>query len=109
MKGGKILSNITRDYLIILDVKTGTFDVPNMYFYNTDKNTSNIYVQLVVRETTVNATPIENATDYIVEAKIVKPGPVYKDLTGVLVNEAEAIYEFDLPSDCTNLSGSYKI
>ena len=103
------MPNINRDYLVVIDVKSGNITAPSMYFYNTDKNTSNIYVQLVKKETTVDATPIENATNYIVEAKIVKPGPVSKDLTGVLVNDAEAIYEFDLPNDCTNLSGSYKI
>lgn len=104
------MTNINRDYFVILDVKSGELSgSTQMYFYNTDKNTSNIYVQLVVRETPVDATPIENATNYIVEAKIVKPGPVTKDLTATLVNESEAIYEFDLPNDCTNLSGSYKI
>lgn len=103
------MPNINRDYLVVIDVKSGNITAPSMYFYNTDKNTSNIYVQLVKKETTVDATPIENATNYIVEAKIVKPGPVSKELTGVLVNDAEAIYEFDLPNDCTNLSGSYKI
>ena len=103
------MTNINRDYLVVIDVKSGNITSPNMYFYNTDKATSNIYVQLVVKETIVNATPIETASDYSVVAKIIKPGKVLKELTGVLVNEAEAIYEFDLPADFTNLSGKYDV
>ena len=56
------MPNINRDYLVVIDVKSGNITAPSMYFYNTDKNTSNIYVQLVKKETTVNATPIENYT-----------------------------------------------
>ena len=99
------MSNINRDYLCILDVKTGAINAPKMYFYNTDRSTSNIYVQLVVKETIVSATPIENATDFVIEAKIVKPNGFVKEITGQLVNEADAIYEFDLPEDFTDLTG----
>ena len=99
------MSNINRDYLCILDVKTGAINAPKMYFYNTDRSTSNIYVQLVVKETIVSATPIENATDFVIEAKIVKPNGFVKEMTGQLVNEADAIYEFDLPEDFTDLTG----
>ena len=99
------MSNINRDYLCILDVKTGAINAPKMYFYNTDRSTSNIYVQLVVKETIVSATPIENATDFVIEAKIVKPNGFVKEMTGQLVNESDAIYEFDLPEDFTDLTG----
>ena len=103
------MANINRDYLVVLDVKTGNATAPNMYFYNTDKSTSNIYVQLVVKETVVKVTPIENATDFVIVAKIIKPGKALKEMTGVLVNIEEAIYEFDLPTDFTNLSGDYDV
>ena len=31
-----ILMNINRDYLIILDVKSGEVDSPNIYYFNTE-------------------------------------------------------------------------
>ena len=103
------MSNINRDYTIVLDVKSGTFTAPTMYFYNTDINTSNIYVQLGIKETLLNVNPIDNATDYKIKVNIIKPNKVVKVLYGVLVNEEESIFEFDLPEDCTNISGIYKL
>ena len=104
-----ILMNINRDYLITLDVKTGDIKSPEMYFYNTDKKTSNIYVQLIIKDTTVLVTPIENATDFSVKMNLIKPGGIVKFLDGILVNEEEAIYEFDLPEEFINLGGKYKL
>lgn len=103
------MSNINRDYTIILDVKSGTFTAPTMYFYNTDVNTSNIYVQLVIKETLLNVTPIDNATDYKIKVSIIKPNNIVKVVNGTLVNEEQSIFEFDLPEDCTNVSGIYKL
>ena len=103
------MSNINRDYLIILDVKSGEVDSPNIYYFNTDKNTSNLYVQLMVRQTPIDVSPIEIANELNVTARIVKPGSFAKTVDGNLVNEKEAIYEFDLPEECTNLSGKYKM
>lgn len=100
-------TNINRDYLITLNVKTGAITAPNMYFFNTDKSTNNIYVQLVIKETVVNASPIENASDFAIKMNLIKPGNVVKFVSGKLVNRSEAIYEFDLPEDCTNLAGKY--
>ena len=62
--------NINRDYLIILDVKKGNVSSPNIYFFNTDKNTSNIYVQLIIKETDIIATPIENVENFKIKANI---------------------------------------
>ena len=101
--------NINRDYLIILDVKSGEVDSPNIYYFNTDKNTSNLYVQMVIKETNIEATPIDNATNYSIKANILKPNMVGKIVEGNLVNEAKAIYEFKLPADCTDFSGNAKI
>lgn len=103
------MSNINRDYLIILDVKSGEVDSPNIYYFNTDKNTSNLYVQMVIKETSIEATPIDNATNYSIKANILKPNMVGKIVEGDLVNEAKAIYEFKLPADCTDFSGNAKI
>lgn len=101
--------NINRDYLIILDVKSGEVDSPNIYYFNTDKNTSNLYIQMVIKETNIEATPIDNATNYSIKANILKPNMVGKIVEGNLVNEAKAIYEFKLPADCTDFSGNAKI
>ena len=101
--------NINRDYLIVLDVKSGEVDSPNIYYFNTDKNTSNLYVQMVIKETNIEATPIDNATNYSIKANILKPNMVGKIVEGDLVNEAKAIYEFKLPADCTDFSGNAKI
>ena len=97
-------TNINRDYLITLNVKSGAITAPSMYFFNTDKSTNNIYVQLVIKETVVNATPIENASDFAIKMNLIKPGNVVKFVSGKLVNRNEAIYEFDLPEDCINLT-----
>ena len=103
------MPNINRDYLIILDVKKGNVSSPNIYFFNTDKNTSNIYVQLIIKETDIIATPIENVENFKIKANILKPNMVGKIVEGNLVNEAKAIYEFKLPADCTDFSGNAKI
>ena len=36
------ITNLNRDYLIKINVKEATIDVPKMTFWNTDKKTSNI-------------------------------------------------------------------
>lgn len=102
-------SNINRDYLIKLNVKTSTYQAPNIYFYNTDVATSNIYVQLIVHETLLEVTPIEQASNYRIKVNIIKPNNVVKTLYGTLVNEEDSIFEFNLPEDCTNLSGTYHL
>lgn len=102
-------SNINRDYLIKLNVKTSTYQAPNIYFYNTDVATSNIYVQLIVHETLLDVTPIEQASNYRIKVNIIKPNNVVKTLYGTLVNEEDSIFEFNLPEDCTNLSGTYHL
>ena len=102
-------SNINRDYLIKLNVKTSTYQAPSIYFYNTDVATSNIYVQLIVHETLLDVTPIEQASNYRIKVNIIKPNNVVKTLYGTLVNEENSIFEFNLPEDCTNLSGTYHL
>lgn len=100
--------NINRDYLVVLDVKSGGVSAPAIYFFNTDKKTSNIYVQLVVKESKVKATPIDEASNYSIKMNVIKPGGIVKFMDGILVNEEDSIYEFDLPTDFTNLGGSYQ-
>ena len=102
-------SNINRDYLLKLNVKTGTYQAPTIYFYNTDINTSNIYVQLIIHETLLEVVPIEQAYNYGIKVNIIKPNNVVKTLNGTLVNEEDSIFEFNLPEDCTNITGTYHL
>ena len=51
---------------------------------------------MILRQTTVEANPIENATDYFIKANVIKPDLDFNILDGILVNEEKAIYEFNL-------------
>lgn len=96
------MSNIERDYIVKLDIKTGYITSPEeIYFYNTDKNTNNIYVKLIANDTL-------NATDLSVEMNVIKPKNIIKQMNGVLVNQEQALFKFELPEDFTNLCGWYK-
>ncbi len=104
------MSNINRDYMLTLNVKTGEIQCPReIKFINVDKHTANIYVKLVFDETTINYSPIELMSSYNVILNIVKPNMVAERLDGRLSSNDEVIYEFNLPLNCVNLSGSYKM
>ena len=45
------MSNINRDYLLVLDVKSGKLEIPELNFYILDKYTANIYINLVTTQT----------------------------------------------------------
>ncbi len=108
------MANINRDYLIINDVKKSNVKLDNgsMNFYITDKNTQNIFVNLVINtsknELITKYANIENADDYTVTMNIVKPDNTYKVLEGQLHSREEAIFEFDLPADCCDQVGTYR-
>ena len=108
------MANINRDYLIVNDVKKSNVSLDNgsITFYITDKNTQNIFVNLVIN---ISDNPliqkyanIENAEDYILTMNIVKPDNTYKIIQGKLHDKANAIFEFDLPDYCCDKVGSYR-
>ena len=103
------MANINRDYLCILDVKTGNIQSPEMIFVNTDVNTSNIYVQLCVNELSVNVSPVESIEQYTLEMQVIKPNNTPGTIQGILVNTEESIFEFNLPNDFIELGGIYLI
>lgn len=103
------MSDIDRDYLVVLDVKKGRITSPCLNFVNSDIGTSNIYLQLVSRMTMSNKTPLENPEMYIVMAVILKAKTTPKVVLGKLINKEESIFEFNLPPDCTNLGGVHDI
>ena len=106
--------NINRDYLIINDVKKSsiTLDNGSMFFYITDKNTQNIFVNLVINVSNNDLIQkyanIENAEDYTLTMNIVKPSNTYKVVEGKLHNKEKAIFEFNLEEDCCDEIGTYR-
>ena len=106
--------NINRDYLIINDVKKSNVQLKNdnIFFYITDENTQNIFVNLVINTSNSNIigkyVNIENAEDYTLTMNIVKPDNTYKIIEAKLHSKEDAIFEFDLPRDCCDIIGSYK-
>src|SRR5574344_83065 len=106
--------NINRDYLIINDVKKSNVKLDNgsIFFYITDKNTQNIFVNLVINisnnELIQKYANIENAEDYTLTMNIVKPDNTYKIVEGKLHDKEKAIFEFNLNEDCCDEIGPYR-
>ena len=106
------ITNLNRDYLIKINVKEATIDVPKMTFWNTDKKTSNMFVQLVINmsenELIKNYVTIENATDYKITLNVIKPKTnQYRTFEAKLLNEEKALFEIDLPDEFTDQVGEY--
>lgn len=106
--------NINRDYLIINDVKKSNIKLDNgsMFFYITDKNTQNIFVNLVINVSNNDLIQkyanIENAEDYTLTMNIVKPSNTHKVIEGKLHDKEKAIFEFNLNEDCCDEIGTYR-
>ena len=108
----KNITNLNRDYLIKINVKEATIDVPKMTFWNTDKKTSNMFVQLVINmsenELIKNYVTIENATDYKIVLNVIKPKTnQYRTFEAKLLNEEKALFEIDLTSEFIDQVGNY--
>lgn len=106
------ITNLNRDYLIKINVKEATIDVPKMTFWNTDKKTSNMFVQLVINmsenKLIENYVTIENATDYKITLNVIKPKTnQYRTFEATLLNEEKALFEIDLTSEFIDQVGNY--
>lgn len=106
------ITNLNRDYLIKINVKEATIDVPKMTFWNTDKKTSNMFVQLVINmsknELIKDYATIENATDYKIVLNVIKPKTnQYRTFEAKLLNEEKALFEIDLTSEFIDQVGNY--
>lgn len=105
------VKNINRDYLLTVDVKSSSVSTQNLKFYITDNKTSNIFVQLMINMSTndliKNLVILEDASNYNLELKIIKPNNEPKRVKGVLLDEANAIFLFDLENDNKDLIGNY--
>ena len=103
--------NTNRDYLIIVDVKTSTIrEFNKLEFYINDKESHNIFVQLVIKEShdIINKyVPIDDPNLYELAMNIVKPTNEHKRITGELISLEDGLYEFKLPQDCCDKVGTY--
>lgn len=111
------MANLNRENLITVDMKNATISntAGNMTFYITDKKTSNIFCKLAINESESNDfaedddfIPIENALDYKITLRVVKPNHEPKELEFTLLNDKQAIFMVDLPDDYKDRAGTYK-
>ena len=105
--------NLNKDYLVIVDVKSATVSTPNkMSFYITDIKTANIFAQLVINDSNSELikkyAPIENAKDYKIKLRVIKPNNEFKEIEFSLLNELEAFFMVDLTEDFKDIIGTYK-
>ena len=105
--------NHNKDYIITVDVKSATVATPNkMNFYITDIKTANIFAQLVINDSNSELikkyAPIENAQDYKIKLRVIKPNNEFKETEFLLLNELEAFFMVDLTEDFKDIIGTYK-
>ena len=111
-KGVKALRNINKDYLIQIDVKAATVNVPgDMSFFITDIKTCNIFAQLVINESNTlvkKYAPIENAEDFNITLRIIKPNGEPKEIDFTILNESDAFFYVDLTDEYKDYIGEYR-
>ena len=112
-KGVKALRNINKDYLIQIDVKTATVNVPgDMSFFITDVKTCNIFAQLVINESKSDLVkkyaPIEEAANYKLTLRIIKPNGEPKEIEFTILNELDAFFYIDLTDEYKDHIGKYR-
>ena len=104
--------NLNRDYLVTVDVKSATVKANSMSFYITDIKTCNIFCQLVINESSSELVkkyaPIENAQDFKIKLRIIKPNNEFKEIDFSLLNQLEAFFMVDLTEDYKDIIGTYK-
>ena len=105
------MSNANRDYAIVYDVKNSLLALSRpLVFYITDKNTSNIFVRLVIKISIGDGidqyTDIENATNYALTMRVIKPNNEIKSIQATQ-HEPESIFQFDLTEDFKDMPGKY--
>ena len=109
----KALRNINKDYLIQIDVKAATVNVPgDMSFFITDVKTCNIFAQLVINESKSDLVkkyaPIEEAANYKLTLRIIKPNGEPKEIDFTILNELDAFFYIDLTDEYKDHIGKYR-
>lgn len=107
------MRNINKDYLIQIDVKAATVNVPgDMSFFITDVKTCNIFAQLVINESKSDLVkkyaPIEEAKNYKLTLRIIKPNGEPKDIEFTILNELDAFFYIDLTDEYKDHIGKYR-
>lgn len=102
------MSNINRDYLIILNPKTSKVTVPELNYYIYDKYTANLFVNLV----TVENGKIVNMADadqYKLVLHVLKPTNEIQTVEDIQVfNKEKALFQIELDQELTKNIGRYK-
>lgn len=105
------VSNTNRDLLMQVDVKSSSLTGGDFTFYVTDKNTSNFFVKLVINMSTnpniARYVALENASDYKLFLKCKKPNGQLLSLEGTLMDEEEALFQYNLTEDQKDVVGIY--
>ena len=105
--------NLNKDYIITVDVKNATVSTPsNMSFYITDVKTSNIFAQLVINESKSELikkyAPVENAEDFEITLRVIKPNNQAISIDFTLLNQLEAFFMVDLADEYRDYIGTYQ-
>lgn len=102
------MSNINRDYLIVLNPKTSKVTVPELNYYIYDKYTANLFVNLVTVENG-KAVNIPDADQYKLVLHVVKPTNEIQDVENIeLISKEKALFQIELDQELTKNIGRYK-
>ena len=102
------MSNINRDYLVILNPKTSKVTVPELNYYIYDKYTANLFVNLVTTEggKVVN---LPDADQYKLVLHVLKPTNEIQTVENIQVfNKEKALFQIELDQELTKNIGRYK-
>ena len=105
------MKNVNRDYLVKVNVKTAEIETPkdDMIFYVTDIWTSNIFFQLDFgKGNSLTDLHKENASDYDLTLRVVKPNKEHKELRASLLSQDSNFFVADLKPDFTDYIGICK-
>lgn len=105
--------NLNKENVIQIDAKAATVSISgSMKFYITDIKTCNIFAQLVINESKSELikkyAPVENATDFSIKLRIIKPNNEPKEIDFTMLNSTEAFFMVDLTEDYKDYLGEYK-
>ena len=107
------MANLNKENIITVDVKNATVSTQgNMTFYITDERTCNIYCQLVVNASKsaliTKYHSVDNAEDFTVTLRLIKPNNEPKEIDFILLDKADAFFYIDLEEEYKDCIGTYK-
>ena len=108
------MANLNKENIIEVDVKNATVTTKgSMKFYVTDIKTCNIYCQLVTNKSETpqlihDFAPVENAEDFKVTMRLIKPNNEPKELEFIELKDSDAYFYVDLTDEYKDQAGIYK-